>query len=78
MELNVGPKGRVVIPAQLRKAMNLEVGSRLTARLSDGQLILEAPNSAWKRLQTMAQEKEPNQSWVDELIAQRRAEAKSE
>ncbi|WP_456377258.1 AbrB/MazE/SpoVT family DNA-binding domain-containing protein [Thiolapillus sp.] len=40
-EVQVGAQGRVVIPAALRKAMNLKPGERLVARVEGNRLILE-------------------------------------
>lgn len=42
-EKKVGPKGQVVIPRALRKALKIHPGSRVIFKLEDKRLILEKP-----------------------------------
>lgn len=49
-EVQLGAQGRIVIPASLRKAMNLRPGDRLIARLSAGGLVFERREHVEKRL----------------------------
>jgi AbrB family looped-hinge helix DNA binding protein len=42
-EMKVGPKGQVVIPRTMRKALKIEPGSRVLFRLEDDTLILKKP-----------------------------------
>jgi len=42
-EKKVGPKGQVVIPRALRKALKIHPGSRVVFKLEDKRLILEKP-----------------------------------
>ena len=72
----VGPKGRVVIPAGIRRELGIEKGSELVA-LVEGEAVVLVPRSAIKsRLRSMFAEVGP--SLRDELIADRRAEATRE
>ena len=41
--MKVGPKGQVVIPSAIRKALKIEPGSKVTVTLEDGKAILEKP-----------------------------------
>lgn len=77
-EIQLGPQGRVVIPAALRKALHLEPGDRLIARLEGDALVLERREAIGKRLQDRFRHIPAHVSLVDELIAQRRAEAGKE
>jgi len=43
-EMKVGPKGQVVIPRTMRKALKISPGSKVKFKLDDGRLILEKPN----------------------------------
>ena len=43
-EMKVGPKGQVVIPRTMRKALNISPGTKVLFKLDDGKLILEKPN----------------------------------
>lgn len=43
-EMKVGPKGQVVIPHTMRKALKISPGSKVKIKLSDGRLILEKPD----------------------------------
>ena len=40
-EVRIGPQGRLVVPAQLRKELGIHTGERLVAHVEDGRLILE-------------------------------------
>ncbi|HEX6511198.1 MAG TPA: AbrB/MazE/SpoVT family DNA-binding domain-containing protein [Chloroflexota bacterium] len=77
-EVRVGPQGRLVIPATLRKELGLEPGERLVARLDEGRLVLERRQVILERLQRRFTHIPPEVSLVDELIAERRAEARRE
>ena len=39
--LQVGPQGRIVIPAAVRQSLGIEPGDTLVARVEDGRLVLE-------------------------------------
>ena len=43
-ERKVGPKGQVVIPRTMRKALKINPGSKVLFKLEDGKLILEKPS----------------------------------
>ena len=42
-EMKVGPKGQVVIPRAMRKALKIEPGSKVIFTLEDDKLILKKP-----------------------------------
>jgi AbrB family looped-hinge helix DNA binding protein len=42
--MKVGPKGQVVIPRTMRKALKIGPGSKVLFKLEDGKLILEKPS----------------------------------
>ena len=74
--VSVGPKGRVVIPAGIRRVLHLEEGSELVA-LVEGDGVLLIPRVAVKqRLRSMFAG--IKMSLADELHAERRAEAERE
>lgn len=71
--VSVGPKGRVVIPVEMRRSLGIEEGSQLTAVLErDGVLLL--PREAVRRRlrEALAGVKV---SLTDELLNDRRAAA---
>jgi AbrB family looped-hinge helix DNA binding protein len=69
----VGPKGRVVIPAAIRRELGIEEGSELVA-LVEGQAVILVPRSAIKsRLRSIFADVDGSMS--AELIDERRAEA---
>ena len=71
--VSVGPKGRVVIPAGIRRELGIEEGSELVA-LVEGEAVVLVPRAAIKtRLRTMFAG--VTGSMRGELIAERRAEA---
>jgi AbrB family looped-hinge helix DNA binding protein len=76
MAVHVGPQGRLVIPAPLRRALRLEPGETLMARVEADRLVLERPRAALGRLQRAFRDAVPEGvSLVDDLLADRRAEA---
>jgi bifunctional DNA-binding transcriptional regulator/antitoxin component of YhaV-PrlF toxin-antitoxin module len=77
--LKLGPGGRVVIPADFRKAMEVEEGEKLVALLEDGELRLVGHKVAVRKVQEYFRSIVPEEvSLVDELIADRRREAEEE
>ena len=77
-EVQVGAQGRLVIPASLRKALNINPGDRLVARKVGDSLVLERRETIERRLWAMYSDIPNEVSLVDELIAERRAEARRE
>ena len=74
--LSVGPKGRVVIPVEIRRQLGLEEGSQLVA-LVEGVGVLLLPRDAVKeRLRGMFAG--VRTSMAEELIRDRRAAAAKE
>lgn len=77
--VQIGAAGRIVIPAEVRNAMNVNDGDTLSARVEDGVLILMSPETAIRKAQELVRRHIPEGiSLVDELIAERRAEAARE
>jgi bifunctional DNA-binding transcriptional regulator/antitoxin component of YhaV-PrlF toxin-antitoxin module len=71
--------GRVVIPSPLRQAMGLEEGTTVLAWVEDGELRLVSPKVAMRQAQELAQRAVAGgASLADELLAERREEAKRE
>lgn len=76
--VRLGAQGRLVVPAALRKALGLQAGDTLVARVEDGRLVLETRASIKRRLQARYRQIPANRCLSDELIAERRAEARRE
>jgi len=79
--LRIDPAGRIVIPAEMRAAMLVKPGDTVTAEVVDGEFRIASPNVALKRAQAFARKwkaENPGVSVVDELIAERREEARRE
>jgi len=77
-EIQLGPQGRLVVPAALRRQLGLEPGERLLVRVKDGALILEPRAAVERRLRARFRKVDPQISLADALIAERRAEAAGE
>ncbi len=74
--LRIGPQGRVVIPAELRRELEIEPGETLMAHVESHRLVFERREQILERLRgELRGTLQPGASAVDELIAERRAEA---
>lgn len=77
----LGPQGRIVIPIEIRKKLGLEPGTVINIWMEDGKVYLRsraAARAAAKKLFRDARARLGGGSLVDELIAERRAEAARE
>jgi len=75
----VDQNGRVLVPAAMRRALGLRTGSELMVELDGaGRLVLIAVQDPWARVQALFDEAAGSASVVDELLAERRAEAARE
>ena len=72
VEVSLGRQGRLVIPAPLRRALELEEGDRLVARQEDDRLVLEKPDGIKTRLKARFAQVPVERALVDELISERR------
>ena len=67
--------GRIVIPAEYRQALGLQVGDEVILRLEGRELCIFTLNQAIKRAQELVSRSIPQErSLADELIAERRGE----
>jgi AbrB family looped-hinge helix DNA binding protein len=79
VRLTLGPGGRVVIPAALREAMEVEEGDAILAWVEEGELHLLSPRVGARQAQAMLKGLLPEGvSLADELISERRREAEAE
>lgn len=73
--------GRVVIPAELREKLNLHQGDELVFEERDGELVLSSKRQRLKKIQEECfrlLSVGESVGLVDELIAERRAEAQKD
>lgn len=74
----VGKGGRIVIPAAIRKALNLEPGDDVVLKLEDDGVRVVSRKQALRRVQDrIAKLARPGISVADELIRERREEARA-
>lgn len=74
--LKLGAKGRVLLPAEMRAALDLQEGELITAWLKDGELRLHSHLRGLRKIRDEARALAQNTGYAsDELIAERRAEA---
>jgi AbrB family looped-hinge helix DNA binding protein len=79
VRLTLGPGGRVVIPAGLREAMEVQEGDAILAWVEEGELHLISPRVGARQAQAMLKSALPEGiSLSGELIAERRREAEAE
>lgn len=78
VKVRVGPQGRVVIPAAVRQALGVEVGEELIMRVDDGRMVLERREDVVRRLRERFADVAPGRLLSEELISERREEARRE
>ncbi len=78
IEVTVGPQGRLVVPATLRRRLGIEPGDVLVARAQDDRLVLERRDAILTRVRSRLALVPADVSMVDGLIAERRKEAERE
>jgi AbrB family looped-hinge helix DNA binding protein len=78
--VRISPGGRVVIPAEFRKALGVGIGDDMLIQLKGEELRLRSRQAAIRRVQAMVRKYLPDESrsLADELIAERREEAARE
>ncbi len=77
METRVGEGGRIVIPAEMRKALGLETGDKVVLTLEDDGFRIVSRKQALRRVQDrIARRARPGVSVSQELIHERRKEAR--
>lgn len=75
----LGERGRLVLPALLRRRLNLHPGDRLIVSIdAQGTIWLIPASEQAQRLQGMYRSLAPDRSLADDLIADRHAEASHE
>ena len=77
-EVTIGRQGRLVIPAPLRRRLGIAAGDVLVARAEDDRLVLERREAVLARLRRRFAKVPAEISLVDELLAERREEARRE
>ncbi|HET7044623.1 MAG TPA: AbrB/MazE/SpoVT family DNA-binding domain-containing protein [Gaiellaceae bacterium] len=78
IEVTIGPQGRLVVPARLRRRLGIGAGDVLVARADDDRLVLERREAILARLRRRFEAVPARIDMVDELLAARREEAKRE
>lgn len=75
----INDNGRLVIPANFRKALGINAGDEVLLRLEDDELRITTLRQRIARAQRHARKYiKPGVSIVDEFLAERREEAKRE
>lgn len=78
VEVRLGRQGRIIIPASIRRSLQLEAGDKLIAREEEGRIVLEKQSTIKQRLKNRFTEISKNRSLADELIMERREAAQEE
>lgn len=71
--------GRIVIPADYRRALGLKVGDKVILRMADGEVHILTRRQAIKKAQALVRKHvSDRKSLVRELMRERRGEAANE
>ncbi len=76
--VRLGNQGRLVIPAKLRKLLDVKSGDTLLARFHEDQLVLEKTETTKRRLKNRFAKIPKGKSLAEELLIERRAEVQRE
>ncbi|MGD0912499.1 MAG: AbrB/MazE/SpoVT family DNA-binding domain-containing protein [Terracidiphilus sp.] len=77
--IQVGEKGRIVIPAEMREALGIKPGDSVDVIVRDHEVRISTRAARLKQAQERVRKLiPPGVSLADELIAERREEAKRE
>jgi antitoxin PrlF len=77
--MRVNENGRIVIPANFRKALGIEPGDEVVLSIEDDELRISTVESRVRRAQSMLRQYlKPGKPLSEELIAERREAARSE
>lgn len=75
----LGDRGRLVLPSKLRQRLDLHPGDRLVMIVDEeGEFRVVSVREVARRARGMFRDLAPGRSLVDELIAERREEARRE
>jgi antitoxin PrlF len=74
----LGKQGRLVIPVEVREALELVPGDELHLHLAGRRLVLERQEDAVAELRGLGSKVSKSRSLVDELLAERRLAAGTE
>lgn len=77
-KVKISKEGRILIPLDIRKSLQLQEGDELILRIEDGELRLLTLDQAVHQAQQLYRTYAGNRSLKDELIAERRESAKYE
>ena len=77
-KVTVGPQGRLVIPAELRREMSISSGDVLLVAVEGQRLVLEKREAVLERVKRRFSHIPSGVSLSGELIAERRTEAQRE
>lgn len=77
-KVRLGNQGRLVIPAKLRKLLEVESGDTLLVRFHEGQIVLEKTETIKRRLKERFAKLPKGKSLAEELLIDRRKEAQLE
>ena len=76
--MNLGPQGRLVVPARFRRELGLEEGTTLAVSSDGRRLILEPRREVIRRVRERYAKLPRGTRLSQELIADRREEARRE
>ncbi len=77
--VKIGPGGSIVIPANLREKLDVKPGDTVWLEEDNGRVQISSVRQAIRHVQALVRQYVPEGvSLVDELIAERRAEAERE
>jgi AbrB family looped-hinge helix DNA binding protein len=79
VKTRINEQGRIVIPAEIRREMNIKPGETVLMSFEDGVLKIESHRARIRRIQEEFKKyAKPGVLASDELIAERREEARRE
>ena len=75
MTVTIDERGRIMLPAVLRRQLELSPGDQLVLQVGEGAFKAQSVRNTVTAFQGILSHVEADKSWADELIEERRKEA---
>jgi len=77
--IRVGKQGRLVLPAEIRRKLDIKEGDRLAVMVDEeGRVVMESPGAALAKVRQKLKSSLGGRSLVDDYLAEKRIQVQDE